>query len=360
VRPTPCASYAERKHGSSRIATEIPCGQARARFRAVGRRQTAAATASSLAQRCWARVRGWRVAPRARLLRLDDLIGHSITWRIAVGPRAGQKLFTLQTVPARPEEDLQSDHREAANAGGFSLHAGLDIGPQQRAKLERLCRYVSRLPMAEERLALTTSGQVRYQLKTRYRDGTTHIVMEPLDLMARLAALVPPPRMHLTRYHGVFAPHSTLRAAVTPAHRGMGSPGQGADQAADQPVTPHHAAMHWAPRLKRDFGIEIDRSRHSPDRLLRQNIQRASAGSCPVCQTRRIGGLRPLRRGDEDSRRGSRAGRQAPRRQLAQAWRPDSRVIRAAEKPVDFSWAGGLNFLFAGLPPTYSRLRRIW
>jgi hypothetical protein len=52
-----------------------------------------------------------------------------------------------------------------------------------------------------------------------YRDGTTHIVLEPLDLMARLAALVPPPRMHLRRFHGVFAPHSKLRAAVTPAHR---------------------------------------------------------------------------------------------------------------------------------------------
>jgi ribosomal protein S27E len=58
------------------------------------------------------------------------------------------------------------------------------------------------------RLALTVSGQVRYTLKTPYRDGTTHVVLKPLDLMARLAALVPPPRMHLTRYHGVFAPRS--------------------------------------------------------------------------------------------------------------------------------------------------------
>lgn len=78
--------------------------------------------------------------------------------------------------------------------------------------------------MASERLALTASGQVRYYtLKTPYRDGTTHIVLETLDLMARLAALVPTPRMHLTRYHGVFAPHSNYRAAVTPAQRGRGS-----------------------------------------------------------------------------------------------------------------------------------------
>jgi hypothetical protein len=73
--------------------------------------------------------------------------------------------------------------------------------------------------VASERLALTPSGQVRCTLKTPYRDGTTHIVLEPLDLMARLAALVPPPRMHLMRYHGVFAPHSELRAAVTPVQR---------------------------------------------------------------------------------------------------------------------------------------------
>ena len=188
---------------------------------------------------------------------LDDLIGHSITYRISVGPRAGQKLFTLQTVPARePESEQQGDGRGAANAGGFSLHADLDIQPHQREKLERLCRYVSRPPIAVERLALTPAGQVRYTLKTPYRDGTTHIVLEPLDLLARLAALVSPPRMHLTRFHGVFAPHCKLRAAVTPAHRGVGSKADAADS--DKPLTPRHVAMTWAQRLKRVFGIVID------------------------------------------------------------------------------------------------------
>jgi hypothetical protein len=90
-----------------------------------------------------------------------------------------------------------------------------------------------------------------------YRDGTTHIVLEPLDLIARLAALVSPPRMYLTRFHGVFAPHSRLRAAVTPAHRGMGEVQQPpADPAT--PPTPRHVAMSWARRLKRVFGIEIE------------------------------------------------------------------------------------------------------
>jgi hypothetical protein len=188
---------------------------------------------------------------------LDDLLGHSITYRIAVGPRAGQRLFTLQTVPARPPEWLD-DPNGAARVGGFSLHAGVDIAANQRAKLERLCRYVSRPPVASEPMALTASGHVRYALKTRYRDGTTHIVLEPLDLMARLAALVPPPRTHLTRYHGVFAPHRRLRAAVTPAQRGMGAPQSRRAADSVKPPIPRHVVMDRSRRLKRVFGIEIE------------------------------------------------------------------------------------------------------
>ncbi|MBK9251784.1 MAG: transposase [Proteobacteria bacterium] len=75
--------------------------------------------------------------------------------------------------------------------------------------------------------------------------------------MARLAALVPPPRMHLTRYHGVFAPHSKLRAAVTPAGRGKGAKPQ-AEEGTEPSSTPRHVAMSWAKRLKRVFGIDIE------------------------------------------------------------------------------------------------------
>ena len=124
---------------------------------------------------------------------LDDLLGHSITYRVAMGPRAGQKVFTLQIVPAEPPEEQK---KGVAQAAGFSLHAGIGIEAAAREKLERLCRYVSRPAVAEERLALTERGDVRVQLKTAYRDGTTHMILEPLDFLARLAALVPPPRAH--------------------------------------------------------------------------------------------------------------------------------------------------------------------
>jgi len=84
--------------------------------------------------------------------------------------------------------------------------------------------------------------------------------------MARLAALVPPPRMHLTRFHGVFAPHSRLRAAVTPAHRGMGAT-QPPPAKPAKPPTPRHVAMSWARRLKRVFGIEIEECARCGGRL---------------------------------------------------------------------------------------------
>ena len=82
--------------------------------------------------------------------------------------------------------------------------AGVAAARHERQKLERLCRYIARPAIAEPRLSLTPSGNVRYQLKTPYRDGTTHVIFEPLDFMARLAALVPRPRVNLTHYHGVF------------------------------------------------------------------------------------------------------------------------------------------------------------
>jgi hypothetical protein len=71
---------------------------------------------------------------------------------------------------------------------------------------------------------------VRYQLKTPYINGTPHVVFKPhvvfeaLDFLARLAALVPRPRVNLTCYHGVFAPpHSARRAVVTRAGRERGA-----------------------------------------------------------------------------------------------------------------------------------------
>ena len=163
-------------------------------------------------------------------------------------------MFTLQTLPACDPDDPDTVGKTA----GFSLHAGVAAKARERDKLERLCRYITRPAVSEKRLSLTAHGKVRYELKTPYRDGTTHVIFEPLDFIARLAALVPRPRVNLTRYHGVFAPNSTHRSQVTPAKRGRGNKPKAPNK--EQQTTPgeRHAAMSWAQRLKRVFNIDIE------------------------------------------------------------------------------------------------------
>ena len=93
-----------------------------------------------------------------------QLIGSSITYRIAVGPQQGRKVLTLQTLP-----DCESDAPFASTAGevaGFSLHAGVATKADERVKLERLCRYITRPAVSTKRLSLTRNGQIRYELKT--------------------------------------------------------------------------------------------------------------------------------------------------------------------------------------------------
>ena len=145
-----------------------------------------------------------------------------------------------------------------AEASGFSLHAGVAARGGERKKLEHLARYVARAPVATERLALTDGGHIRYALKAPYRDGTMHVIFEPTDFIARLAALVPEPRAHLTRYHGAFAPHSKIRAQVTPGgRRARLTAPKGDGRTAAQ----RHRSMTWMQRLKRVFAIGIESCR---------------------------------------------------------------------------------------------------
>ena len=185
---------------------------------------------------------------------MTPLLGHSITYRIAVGPQAGRKVFTMQTLPASGEPFDDGIGKVA----GFSLHAGVVARADERKKLERLCRYISRPAVSEKRLSLTPNGNIRYQLKTPYRDGTTHVIFEPLDFIARLAALVPKPRVNLTRFHGVFAPNSQHRALVTPARRGKGIKPKTANGKQEQTPAERRVSMTWAQRLKRVFNIDIE------------------------------------------------------------------------------------------------------
>jgi hypothetical protein len=102
--------------------------------------------------------------------------------------------------------------------------------------------------LAEKRLSLTSTGQIRYGLKTPYRDGTTHIIFHPLDFITKLAALIPKPRVNLSRFHGVFVgvPHhsnSKHRGLITPSRRGKGRKSMSSDDQIDQSPAERRASM---------------------------------------------------------------------------------------------------------------------
>ncbi|MFN7965081.1 MAG: transposase [Acidobacteriota bacterium] len=98
----------------------------------------------------------------------------------------------------------------------MGLHAGVALVARDRQRLERLCRYVARTAIAASRLSALDDGRLLYRLKKRWRDGTTHIVFEPVEFIAKLAALIPAPRVHLVRYHGVLAPGAPGRGRIVP------------------------------------------------------------------------------------------------------------------------------------------------
>ncbi|MCP3882786.1 MAG: IS91 family transposase, partial [Sulfitobacter sp.] len=159
-----------------------------------------------------------------------------------------------------PRFDAQPPQPLCANAQGFSLHAEVRCAMNQRNKLEQLCRYITRPAIANDRLQFNRAGDVVLQLKSPYRDGTTHIVMTPLEFMQRLAALVPRPRLNLIRFHGVLAPNAKLRPQIIPGRADT------ANNTSDElDGAPHHARsarMSWARLLKRVFDIDVEHCPH--------------------------------------------------------------------------------------------------
>ena len=178
-------------------------------------------------------------------------------YRIAQGPRAGQKVLSLQLAPRHLGRGGESTAL-CANAHGFSLHAGVRMAADDRRGLEQLCRYITRPAISNERLSVNRAGQVVLKLKTAWRDGTSHHVMEPMEFMQRLAALVPRPRLQLIRFHGVLAPNAKLRKAVVPVPTAaVATPAQEGD-GATKPAGSAKGRIRWAQLLKRVFDIDIE------------------------------------------------------------------------------------------------------
>src|SRR5262249_49550809 len=144
---------------------------------------------------------------------------------------------------------VESSRPLQARCAGCDLHAAVTVAGEDRRRLEQLCRYLLRPPIAQDRLALRPDGTVVVTLKTPWRGGTTHLRFEPLTLLERLASLTPPPRINVLLYHGILAPHAAARAPAVaycrPSARDQAHnhpPGAGAAPA-PIPLPTHAAAV---------------------------------------------------------------------------------------------------------------------
>lgn len=147
----------------------------------------------------------------------------------------------------------------AVTYGGFNVYAGRAIDGRDRAQLERQCRYLARPPLAQHRLTELPDGRLRYRLKRPWKDGTSSLLFDPLDLIARLCALIPPPRFNLIRYHGVFAANARLRSRIVPAPTETEPPAQLSlfDQSPDY-LDGTKYRLSWASLLKRTFREDLE------------------------------------------------------------------------------------------------------
>ncbi len=219
---------------------------------------------------------------------LAVLAAASLRGRSTSGPHAGERWRRLgdRVEPVYGEDDPEASRRIPQH-GGMSLHAAVGVPASDRGRLERLCRYVARPPLANNRLEELPDGRLALRLKTRWRDGTSHILMERSELIDRLVPLIPPPRSHQVRYHGILAPCASRRDQVVPAGdcavavaermpdaeppgaiepppstdprnaaTGLGESAAGVDARAIEPNGVPHQRHRWAELLQRVFGID--------------------------------------------------------------------------------------------------------
>jgi hypothetical protein len=149
---------------------------------------------------------------------LADCYTGAVTQRVALGPQRGRPVMKLRdplkaylaSAPGR----VTRGGLLCAHVDGFDLHGRVAFGAHQRARITQLVRYCARPPLANGRLRELPSGHYLLTLKGPWRDGTTHLRFEPVELMERLAAQIPKPRANLVLYAGVLAPNAKLRPEV--------------------------------------------------------------------------------------------------------------------------------------------------
>jgi hypothetical protein len=179
---------------------------------------------------------------------LAHTMAASVQHRIAFGERAGQHVRRIGSGFGSEAEAPRLTGPHCASVNGFSLHANTAIPAHRRDQLEQLMRYTARGAVSLERLQEDTNGDLVYTFTHPWADGTTGIRLAPVELLEKLAALVPLPHVHLVRYGGCLAPHSHLRGSVIPTPR---------QQGVDTETDTRSPCWSWARLLHRVFALDM-------------------------------------------------------------------------------------------------------
>ena len=177
----------------------------------------------------------------------------------ALRAHALQQSLPFASVQSLAAVQPRRHHRRLAVAEGFSLHADTHVAENDRQGLERLCRYGARGPLAEERLSRADDGRYVYRLRRPTPSGATSLVLTAAQLVRKLAALVPPPRRHLLRFHGVFGPNARLRPVVTRLGREEVPPPAEATPSPESPAPARtkRPRIDWATLLRHTFNLDV-------------------------------------------------------------------------------------------------------
>lgn len=179
---------------------------------------------------------------------LAGMTAASVRGMIATGDRAG---LPVRRVLSDPAGGVRTSPLCYVSRG-FSLHAARRVEADDRDGLEQLCSYVTRPPLAAGSLEKVGDDKYLFKMKSSWSDGTSYIILSGHELLEKLAAIVPPPRSHTTRYHGILAPNSKQRAKVVPAESTGSTPSEERRKSGSTKYR-----LTWAALLARVFQIDV-------------------------------------------------------------------------------------------------------
>jgi hypothetical protein len=175
-------------------------------------------------------------------------VSASVGYKIGFGENAGQPIRKVGSGWGNMDDEPFPTSRRCFLVNGFSLHANTFIKAGNIKRLEQLCNYILRPPIAVDRMSKLPDGNILYQLKRPYSDGTSHIEFTQMEFMEKLVALVPPPRANTIRYHGVLASNCKIRSMIVPGIQ---------EKEEKKDCACQNKKYDWASLLKRVFKIDI-------------------------------------------------------------------------------------------------------